>query len=150
MLLTKIKKINERKNSQKKPFDSNCSLYEILAQLGHVFPIKEKGMKRRGGKKICVNHDKGRKDAIVRGGQFLRGTRIRFQNAKECPLELFEQSNIYIYISFQPILTTYEKPAGQMSFEILCRRFQKTLCTRRVPDTLILRYLFLIKATFVL
>lgn len=55
-------------------------------------------MKRRGGrrKKICVNHDKGRKDAIVRGGQFLRGTRM----LSKCERASSSSSNRAIYIFF--------------------------------------------------
>lgn len=52
-----------------------------------------------------------------------------FRNAKEPPRVL--QIEQYIFSSleaFQPILTTYEKPAGQMSFEILCQRLFKKHC----------------------
>lgn len=69
-----------------------------------------------------------------------------FRNAKERRSRVLQiEQYIYIFSSldaFQPILTTYEKPAGQMSFEILCpETFQKTLRTRGVRDILNLRYL---------
>lgn len=55
-------------------------------------------MKRRGGrKKICVNHDKDRRDAIVRGGQFLRGTRM-LSKCERASSSSFSNRAIYIYI----------------------------------------------------
>lgn len=57
-------------------------------------------MKRRGGrKKICVNHDKDRRDAIVRGGQFLRGTRM-LSKCERASSSSFSNRAIYIYIYF--------------------------------------------------